>query len=242
VIKYTHAVCDEGDTLVEETAAKEKKSLSVICSRAFSMIVTLGSGHNLGDFQALRSRVTSTFNEVDQMALGAGYPAEDVRLARYALTAFIDETIARTDWANKSQWSQNPLSLADFDDNRAGDEFFNKLAEIRKQGDSKADLLEVFYYCLALGFEGKYALADPMERRRLAEQIGRDLERIHPGATALSPDWRPPEQLAQLVGGQLPLGVIAAVAAGIVFIVFIVLNVLLTGQANDLAQTIQSIK
>jgi type VI secretion system protein ImpK len=227
---------------VEATAGTDRKSLAVIYSRAFSMIVTLGSGHNLGDFQALRSRITATFGEVGRVALEAGHPAENVRLARYALTAFIDETIARTDWDGKGQWSSNPLSLVDFDDNRAGDEFFNKLADLQRQGDAKVDLLEVFYYCLALGFEGKYALADPMERRRLAEQIGRDLERIHPGATELSPNWRAPEQLAQLVGGQLPLGVIAAVAAGIVFVIFIILNVLLTGQANDLAETIKSIK
>jgi len=227
---------------VEDTVSTERKSLAVICSRAFSMIVTLGAGHNLGDFQSLRSRVTATFGEVERLALAEGYPTEDVRLARYALTAFVDETLARTDWENKTQWSQNPMSLTDFDDNRAGDEFYNKLSDLRRQADAKADLLEVFYYCLALGFEGKYALSDPMERRQLLEQVGRDLERIHPGASELSPNWRAPEQLAQLVGGQLPLGVIAAVAAGIVFVVFIILNVLLTGQANDLAETIQSIK
>ena len=58
---------------MEDTVSTERKSLAVICSRAFSMIVTLGAGHNLGEFQSLRSRVTATFGEVERLALTAGY-------------------------------------------------------------------------------------------------------------------------------------------------------------------------
>jgi len=204
------------------------------------MIITLGGGHNLGDFQALRSQVVATFGGIESRAPGEGYTAEDIRSARYALTAFVDETISRTDWEGKNQWAQNPLSLEYFGDNVAGDEFFNKLADLRRQADAKPDLLEVYYTCLALGFEGKYALSDPRERLDLVKQVGRELERVRPGASELSPNWRSPEQMAELVGGQLPLGIIAAAAAGIVCIVFIILNFLLKGQAQELAETIRA--
>lgn len=223
---------------MDKSMTTEPQSLAAICAKAFSMIITLGSGHNLGDFKALRSRVMATFGEIEKRALEEGHTAEDVRMARYAVTAFIDETISRTDWEGKTQWMQNPLSLECFGDSRAGDEFFNKLEDLRRQADTKSDLLEVYYTCLALGFEGKYALADPQGRRDLIAQVGRDLERVRPGASELSPNWRPPEALAQLVGGQLPLGIIAVVAVGIVCVVFIVLNFLLSGQAERLAETI----
>jgi len=227
---------------VDASADTEKKSLAETCSRGFSLIVTLGSGHNLGDFRALRARVTAVFNEIERHALDAGYTVEDAHLARYALTAFIDETISRTEWEGRLEWAKNPLSLEQFGDNVAGDEFFHKLNELRRQADTRADLLEVFYNCLALGFAGKYALADPGERLEVIRQIGRDLERIHPGATELSPNWRPPEQLSQLMGGQLPLGIIAAAGAGIVFVVFIIINLMLGGHADRVAETIQSLK
>ncbi len=211
----------------------ESRSLSDVCSRAFSLILTLSSGHNLGDYAGLRSRVSSTLAQVESEAAQAGYTTEDARLARYALTALVDEVIQRTDWPGKTEWVNNPLSLEEFSDNRAGDGFFTKLDELRRQIDSRPDVLEVFYLCLALGFEGKYALSDPRERRSLLEEIGRDLERVKPGATSLSPHWKP-EKIAGVDASQLPLGVILAIGAGIVSIVFIVLSVLLEGQVNNL--------
>ena len=66
------------------------------------------------------------------------------------------------------------------------------------------------------------------------KDVGQELERVRPGATELSPHWRSPEQLAELAGSQLPLGVITAVAAGLVCIAFIALNFLLNGEANRL--------
>ncbi len=209
-------------------------SLSGACSRAFSVILALGGGHDLGEVQSVRSRLTSTLGSIEAARSGSGYTAEDLRLARYALTAFADETIARTSWSGRAEWLQNPLSLAEFDDNNAGDGFFVQLTEIRRQGEAKPELLEVFYTCLALGFEGKFALSDPRERQALINDIGRELEQIRPGATELSPHWQPPEKLNEMVGGGLPLGVITAIAAGIVCIAFIALNFLLNGEANRL--------
>ncbi len=218
---------------MDTAESTDRRSLSDICSRAFSLILTLGSGHNLGDFAGLRSRISSTLAQVEAEATQAGYTTEDARLARYALTALVDEVIQRTDWEGKTEWLSNPLSLQEFNDNRAGDEFFTKLSELRRQVDSKAEVLEVFYLCLAIGFEGKYALSDPRERRTLLEDIGRDLERVKPGSTDLSPHWQP-EKIAGVDASQLPLGVIFAIGAGIVCIVFIVLNVLLESQVHNL--------
>ncbi len=212
----------------------KRDSLSAACTRAFSLILTLGGGQDLGDVQSVRSRLTATLGSIEATTVAGGYTAEDLRLARYALTAFADETITRTSWSGRAEWSQNPLSLVEFNDNNAGDGFFVQLAEIRRQAEAKPELLEVYYSCMALGFEGKYALADPRERLSLITEIGRDLEQIRPGAAELSPHWQPPEKLNETVGGQLPLGVIAAIAAGLVCIAFVALNYLLEGEIRQL--------
>jgi type VI secretion system protein ImpK len=212
----------------------KRDSLSSACSRAFSVILALGGGQDLGAVQSVRARLSSTLGSIEAAGPGDGYTAEDLRTARYALTAFADETIARTSWPGRAEWMQNPLSLTEFNDNNAGDGFFAQLATIRRQAEAKPELLEVYYTCLALGFEGKYALADPRERLALIKEIGRDLEHLRPGAAELSPRWQPPEKLNEMVGGGLPLGVITAIAAGLVCIAFIALNFLLNGEANRL--------
>lgn len=212
----------------------KRDSLSSACSRAFSVVLALGGGQDLGAMQSVRARLTATLGSIEAVGSGDGYTAEDLRLARYALTAFADETIARTNWSGRAEWMQNPLSLVDFSDNNAGNGFFEQLATIRRQAEAKPELLEVYYTCLALGFEGKYALADPRERLSLIKELGRDLENIRPGAAELSPHWRPPEKLNEMVGGGLPLGVITAIAAGLVCIAFIALNFLLNGDVNRL--------
>jgi len=220
---------------VDHKTSARDDSLHAVCSRAFSVILALGGGQDLGDVRAVRSRLTATLSGIEAAAgAESGYIAEDLRLARYALTAFADETIARTNWAGRAEWLQNPLSLAEFSDNNAGDGFFVKLADIRRYAEAKPELLEVYYTCLALGFEGKYALADPRERLTLIKEIGRDLERIRPGSAELSPRWRPPEKLNEIVGGGLPLGVLVAIAAGLVCIAYLILNHMLNGEVNQL--------
>ena len=44
---------------------------------------------------------------------------------------------------------------------QAGERFFERLDKVRRAGEGKAELLEIYYLCMALGFEGKYKIAGP---------------------------------------------------------------------------------
>src|SRR3990172_1843002 len=68
------------------------------CRPAFSLILNLLSGGDFGHAPALRTTIGAVFTEMERRTRQAGIPAEEILSARFALTAFIDEAIARSDW------------------------------------------------------------------------------------------------------------------------------------------------
>ncbi|MEW5702027.1 MAG: type IVB secretion system protein IcmH/DotU [Candidatus Zixiibacteriota bacterium] len=220
---------------------KTSSPLSHLAQPAFSFILNILSGADLGDPGQLRANIGNVFAGMERRARETGIAAEDILTARFALTAFIDEAIARSDWSGRGIWAQNPLSLEYFSTNRAGTEFFDKLEALRLRPDATADLLEIYHTCLALGFEGKFALADPRQLQALTETSGRELARIHSVSADLSPHWEPPEQVFKQVRESLPLSVIAAGLVGIVFVFFLVLRFLGSGQATSIAAQLRAL-
>jgi len=213
-------------------------TLSKVCERAFSLILTLVQGRDFGDVQQLRANVGSMFSSIERDARVAAIPTEDILSARFALTAFIDEAIARSDWFGKRDWAQRPLALEYFSTNNAGDEFFSRLDELRLRPEARVGVLEVYYTCLALGFEGRYALVDPRQLRALIESLGRDLERIRGRVIELSPHWAPPDELMERVKKELPVWAVTLACAAVLFVVFVVLNFLSHSNANEVVRTL----
>ena len=217
------------------------KSLADLYSPVFSLILTLATSKNYGDPKELRAKIGGIFARVEKEGLKEGFSPDDLHAAKYALVAVIDETISRSDWLSKGNWWDNPLALEYFGENIAGSEFFNKLEETRLKGQKKAPLLEVFYICLALGFEGKYAF-NPTELTPLIDQLGRELRTLRGTGGELSPHWRPPEETLQAVSRQLPIWVITAAVSGVVFVVFLILKFLLSGRASHWAEQIRNLQ
>lgn len=82
------------------------------------------------------------------------YPSDEVEEARFALVAWADEMILRTEWSGREEWLRELLQLQLYRTNRAGDEFYDHLARLRPD---QTHAREVYFLCLALGFEGQYA-------------------------------------------------------------------------------------
>ena len=92
--------------------------------------------------------------------------------AHYAAVALVDETVMTSDWAGAEQWRREPLQKHYFDNFLAGEHFFTRLDELRSGADD--GLLEVYYYCLCAGFQGRFR--DDREeirsrRQRLFQQL-----------------------------------------------------------------------
>jgi len=130
------------------------------------------------DLPTLRSHLLSLLDAFPRSPEASACPPEEVEEARFALVAFADETVQRSSWAWAEDWKKDPLQRQLFQTNRAGNEFFDHLNSLRPDQN---DAREVYYLCLALGFEGQFAGRES-ERRALIQQ---EYERLRVAGHAL---------------------------------------------------------
>jgi len=106
------------------------------------------------DPAGLRVRLRAQLDAFDRAALAAGV-AEDRRfVARYALCAVLDDAAGATPWGR--DWLKQGLLSEMHGDSAGADKFFALLDPMMAQPRQYKDLLELFYICLALGYEGRY--------------------------------------------------------------------------------------
>jgi type VI secretion system protein ImpK len=120
------------------------------------------------DVSLLRQQLLGLLDGFAKHPIARSASAVDVEEARFALVAWADEMILRSEWPGHAQWLQDPLQLQLFHTNRGGDEFFERLARLRAE---QTDVREVFFLCLVFGFEGQYADRDPERRNLIAQQF-----------------------------------------------------------------------
>lgn len=116
-----------------------------------------------------------------------------VRISKYVLCATIDDLVLNTSWGSRSIWTKRSLVATVFGETWGGDRFFDILSQLKKEPHVNVDLLELIYYCLSLGFEGRYRVADRgvAELAVLKEDLYRLLRNVR-GAFErdISPHWR----------------------------------------------------
>ena len=60
----------------------------------------------------------------ERQARSAGIDNEKITKAKFAIVAFLDETIISSSWNQKEAWLSDPLQIKLFDTFNAGEEFF----------------------------------------------------------------------------------------------------------------------
>jgi len=212
----------------------KKKNLADVSSECLILILQLRSTNDYGDSANLKSRVYEMFERFEDNARRTGIDNEKIRLSKFALVAFLDETIISSEWPQKSDWLSDPLQIKLFDTFNAGEEFFNYMAEMRLRTSQNKDVLEIYYLCLSLGFKGKYQLQSPENLRRIIDDLNLEL---HPDAfrsiDAISPNGKPRQSLVQTVKGGLPLWVYPLGAIVIFIVIYLVLSFVISGEADD---------
>lgn len=209
----------EGD----RSSARNVQNLPDMAATLFSLILSLRGSANYGSEDDLRSKIRGYLNQIDKEGLEAGIAREDLEAAKFPLVAFIDETILNSEWKGRERWRDHPLQLDLYGESIAGERFFERLEKVRKAGESKADLLEIYYLCMALGFEGKYKISGPAKLRELIADVRRELSGVRVRSTAelLSPhDRREMGRLRRADRG-FPLKKVALFTAGGLVVLFL---------------------
>ena len=145
------------------------------------------------DAGAFRASVKHMLATADQQARQLGYPADDVRLAIYAVVAFLDESVLNSGQQMFADWPRQPLQDELFGGHLAGEWFFQHVEQLLARPDSAvlADVLEVHQLVLLLGFRGRYG-HDTAALQGIAVRVGDRLARLTGNQGPLAPSWRPP--------------------------------------------------
>jgi type VI secretion system protein ImpK len=116
---------------------------------------------------ALRSHVMGLLDAIASHPRLQNLAPGEMDEARFAMTAWVDETVLRSSWAGRDAWEREPLQLTLFQTNRAGDEFYEHLERLPPDWVAAR---EVYFLCLAMGFEGGYVGQDADRHALMARQ------------------------------------------------------------------------
>jgi type VI secretion system protein ImpK len=170
----------------------------------------------------LRQRLIGSLDRMVSDGRRLGISDSDLAEARYALVAFIDEQIMRSDWSGRAEWMQRPLQLDLYRENTAGENFFVRLRALLRSGD-RPIAVEIYYLCLVLGFEGAYRdQADPQAIEKFARASRDQVRKVLPDPTKISPHAKPKGSTRSVTTGWGPLVVIAA--SSLVLILFVLVG------------------
>jgi type VI secretion system protein ImpK len=218
---------------------EKSSSLTDVFNDLLVLGAQLRDATNPGSVDSLRTRLQQLFQAAEEKGRSAGFSPDMLTNARYAVAAFLDEMLINSRWVHKDEWAARPLQYEFFGEFTAGEGFFKRLETIRGGIPVNADLLELYTYCLMLGFEGQYKLQDRDKLRGLVDDLSRQIQGKRGEIPPLSPKGRRPEELLELVKRELPVWVIVVTSVSLVLFFYLGLS-FLVGQ--DTAYVDQELK
>ncbi|MBL8742848.1 MAG: DotU family type IV/VI secretion system protein, partial [Myxococcales bacterium] len=158
-----------------------------VCSDVLSLILQLRNSRDLPAPDILQRRVLGLFETMMQNGREQRIPEQDMIDAKFALAAFADEIIYHSTWPGKTQWLSNPLQLQFFGINTAGDGFFVNLDNLHG-ARGRNHVAQIYFLCLALGFQGKYRLRNQEGLQQVVEGLGNYVAVQEGGGEILAPN------------------------------------------------------
>lgn len=190
----------------------------------FTLLRQLRALRDHADVPTLRADVIEAIRRFQADTHEAGVDPKTSAQACYALCALVDEAVLGTPWGLQSIWSKQSLLITFYREAIAGETFFNFLNRAKQSPRDYLDILEFFYICLSLGFQGKFRVeragVDRLNRLRQDLYIVIARERGNP-ERALSLRWRGMQDKSPGVSRFVPLWVVATAAAAIVLLAFL---------------------
>jgi type VI secretion system protein ImpK len=184
------------------------------------------------DPEGLRASLRQSIDAFETAARGTSAGEEAIAAASAALRALVDESAASTPWG--AAWGAD-----------GGEKFFELLEKHSADPSANRDLLEFFYVCLALGFEGRYRQAAD-GRQALAELRGKLFEQLRARRPArdgeLSGHWRGVFAPARRPAGALGLWAAASGTALLLAGLYIGYSLSLGGLSDPVARELAQLK
>ena len=214
--------------------------LALALQETLTVTVRLRSKRQVAaDAAGFRAHVKQLLAAADEDMRRQGYDGNDIKLAIYAVTVFIDESVLNSQLPIFADWPRQPLQEEIFGGHTGGEVFFENLRQLLYRGDAEdlADVLEVHQLCMLLGFKGRYSMADPGELGAVIRTVADKISRIRGAGEGLAPSWAVPANETIPVARDpwiLPLLIGTAGAAVVVFVLWVVMQLVLHSGLSDL--------
>ena len=192
-------------------ADTEAHSLLDLMYDGFYLLFLLKGKHAPFEADAFRDRIKHFLTAFERGATRMNASAEDVYACKYAFCATVDEAVLMSGFKVKESWQRLPLQVQFFGEQLAGEQFFEKLEELRRQGAPRVQAMEVFHMCLLLGFQGKYLMEGSEKLGYLTARLGDEIARIKGQGAGFAPNWAAPDRIQHQLKNELPLWVVASV-------------------------------
>jgi len=200
-------------------AIARRENLALLYQGLLTGIVRIHSGRQpLVNADMFRRRTKEALAEVTREAMKRNYAAEHTIETDFAVVAFLDEVILTSKDPARDAWAQRPLQEELFNVSTAGEVFFARIERLQQRQDTPelADILEVYYLCILLGFEGMYATTNKTEIHLLTGRLRQRIERIRGMDPRFSPNGILPDDPIVLAAPDALAGTLklAAMAVG----------------------------
>jgi type VI secretion system protein ImpK len=207
----------------------------------FDLILRLKAGI-VAPSNDLRPKIAAMLTDFEKRAERYRFSSKIIQVSKFALAAFVDETVLSSNFNLKDEWEKNPLQLEYFGEQLAGDKFFEKLLAMIKQVDVTADAVEIYYVCMLLGFKGRYGVYEKEKLLAIMQQTANALVKagkIRP--VELSPHWlandqpKPPEKRGMPMWAKIS----ALGGLGLAFIIYLVMFLAVSTFLRDAINKLQ---
>ncbi|HWE72390.1 MAG TPA: type IVB secretion system protein IcmH/DotU [Stellaceae bacterium] len=189
--------------------------------------------HN--NIESLRDRVVAEINAFERKITPLGLAPQTLRAARYTLCATIDDIVLNTPWGSRSVWTQRSMVATFHNEVVGGDRFWDLLNQLKRDAAVNLDLLELLYFCITLGFEGKYRVI-PRGASELV-LVREDLYRLIRNnrgefERSLSPHWQGVGARFAGVHQRIPNWLVGLIGVGVLAVFYVLFTFLLSGRSD----------
>ncbi len=214
-----------------------EKDLVSLATPVLDLVMRIRAGQIVPSTE-MRQLVDGRLKDLDARGAQLGYKETQLQNVKFALAAFVDETVLAGGFAVRNEWERYPLQLQYFQEQFAGVKFFDRLDAMLKHADTEADVIEVYYLCLLLGLKGKYHIYLEDQLPGVLQNVADHLQRVgRLKNSILSPHWKLNDQPAPLQETKVPempawVKLVAVASLGLVALSYLLFQFLLTNQAN----------
>jgi type VI secretion system protein ImpK len=208
-----------------------------------SLIASLQATPSHDNVPSLHQHITEEIKNFERAATALGTSQNSVLAARYLLCSALDEAVLNTPWGSHSGWSQHSLLSLFHKETSGGEKSFLILQKMIAAPGQNLEILELFFYCLSLGFMGKYRFNrnGRAELEQIQNNLFATLRAHRPDFEAdLSPNWKSTTKADSGLAKYIPLWVIVCIGLAILVVSYSGFRYWLYQSSQPVSQTIST--